>query len=209
MRCSLTVYVATLLSAWDVFVIRAALPDAGSQPLGDEPIATRFARLGKHAERLPGQFVDDGLFDIAERRFTLALEKCPDRATEPLFDDVVGVSEGKPEPAGQLTSDCGFSASGQADQTDHIGYPISGPFLIYGQAGIPPLLSLIVMTDVPLAPLESITSMLTSVSALTHRLLPVLTVTVLPEIEACSLRVSELNTRVVPAAAPETVSRLS
>ena len=70
---------------------------------------------GKHAERLPRQFVDDGLFDIAERRFTLALEKCPDGAAEPLFDDVVGVSEGKPEPAGQLTSDRGFSRSRKAN----------------------------------------------------------------------------------------------
>ena len=74
----------------------------------------------KHAERLLGQFVDDGFFDIAKRCLAFALEKFPDRAAQTLLDHMVGVGERQSEPAGQLTPYRRFATSGQTDKTDQL-----------------------------------------------------------------------------------------
>ena len=74
------------------------------------------ATRGQHADVVLGQFVDDGLFDIAKTRFALTFKKYPDRTAKTLFDQVVGVLKGPAQPAGQLPAYGGFAGAGEADK---------------------------------------------------------------------------------------------
>ena len=49
----------------------------------------RATACGQHRVGTLAELIDRGLFQVAEGRFTLAIEVFPDGAAQPLFDDVV------------------------------------------------------------------------------------------------------------------------
>lgn len=62
------------------------------------------------------QVIDNGFFNISKALFTFALEVIPNRAAQPLHDDLVGVDKEKLKPSGKLTPDGGFAGTGEADE---------------------------------------------------------------------------------------------
>ena len=76
----------------------------------------RTAPGGKHATGRLHHFVEGALLKIAKGDLTIACKKIPDRAPDPLLDDVIGIVERKAEPSGEVSPDGGFAGAGQPDQ---------------------------------------------------------------------------------------------
>ena len=74
------------------------------------------------------QIINDVFFNIPKPLFTFALKVFPDRATEALLDDLIGINKGKLKPPGELTPNGGFSGAGEADEC----YQGIGLFRVWG-----------------------------------------------------------------------------
>ena len=64
------------------------------------------------------QVINDAFFNIPKPLFTFALKVFPDRATEALLDDLIGINKGKLKPPGELTPNGGFAGAWEADEGD-------------------------------------------------------------------------------------------
>ena len=65
------------------------------------------------------QVINNVFFNIPKPLFTFALKVFPDRTTETLLDNLIGIKKGKLKPSGELTPDGGFAGAGEADEGDH------------------------------------------------------------------------------------------
>jgi hypothetical protein len=63
-----------------------------------------------------GQLIQHRFFQITKGSLSIALKGLPDGAAQALFNDVVGIKEGKVQPSGELPTDGGFSGAWEADQ---------------------------------------------------------------------------------------------
>ena len=64
----------------------------------------RAATRRHHGRRALGQVIQHSCFKVAKAGLTLALEELTDRASQPLFDDMVGIKKRKGDATRQLAS---------------------------------------------------------------------------------------------------------
>ena len=62
------------------------------------------------------QVINHVFFDIPKPLFAFALKVFPDRTTETLLDNLIGINKGKLKPSGELTPKGGFTGAGEADE---------------------------------------------------------------------------------------------
>ena len=80
-----------------------------AQPLAVEWPQHGTTPCGQHTLMDLRQVINDAFFNIPKTLFTFALKVFPDRATEALLDDLVGINKGKLKPSGELPPDGGFA----------------------------------------------------------------------------------------------------
>ena len=92
------------------------LPPA-AKPLPIERSQHGTTSGGKHTLMGLRQVINHVFFQIPKPLFTFALKVFPNRATQPLLNNLIGINEGKLNPAGELTPDGGFSGAWEADES--------------------------------------------------------------------------------------------